>query len=106
MDFCVEHVVEDLVELVVVQAGADELDDFDGLPVELIEEGFQVDLLQVCMEELNGVTTDIGVVEGFFSPHCLHPLYVFVLLLLTVDDRSLAHFHLPLAFLMLELVLF
>lgn len=106
MDFCVEHVVEDLVELVVLQAGADKLDDFDGPPVEFIEKGFQVDLLEVCVEKLNGVATDIGIVKGFFSPHCLHPLYVFVLLLLAVDDWSLAHFHLPLAFLVLELVLF
>lgn len=90
----------------VLQAGADEFDDLNGPPVELIQEGLQVDLLEICVEELNGVGTDIGIVEGFFSPHCLHPLYVFVLLLLAVDDRSLAHFHLPLAFLMLELVLF
>lgn len=102
---CAEHVVQDLVELLVLQPGADELDDLDGLPVEFVEEGLQVDLLEVRVEELDGVAADVGVVEGLLSPHCLHPLYVLVLLPLAADDRPLAHLHLPLASLGLELVL-
>ena len=105
MHLCVEHAVEELVELVVLQAGADELDDFDGFPVELVQEGLQVDFLEVGVEELDGVAADVGVVEGLFGPHGLHPLDVLVLLLLAVDDRPLPHFHLPLALSLLELVL-
>ena len=105
MNLCVEHVVEELVELVVLQAGADELDDFDGLPVELVQEGLQVDFLEVGVEELDGVAADVGVVEGLFGPHSLHPLDVLVLLLLAVDDRPLPHFQLPFALSLLELVL-
>lgn len=40
VDFCVDHVVENLVELVVLQASSDEFYDLDRLPVELVQEDF------------------------------------------------------------------
>lgn len=58
------------------------------------------------MEEFDGVAVDIGVVEGLLGSHCLHSLYVFVLLLLAVYDRPLPYLDFPLTFFMLELMLF
>lgn len=106
MDFCVEHVVEDLVELVILQASSYELDDLDRFPVEFIKEGFEVDLLEICVEKFYGVAVDIGVVEGLLSSHCLHSLYVFVPLLLAVYDRSLPYLNFPLTFFTLKLMFF
>lgn len=83
-----KHMIQNLIQMLVLHASSNEFYHLDLLPIEFIKEFLQIYLLQIDIDQLYRIIDDFSLRICLLGSSIFQFFYIFILLLLRIDNNS------------------